>query len=623
MNDERDAVRRWGAVVVAAAVIAFLPALWNGFVWDDRFQVAGNAIVQGKQAVWSAFANDFWALGGSGHERSNFYRPLITLSLWADARIGGGAAWWFHLTNVVAHAVASVGVMFVARRFGLATRAAGIAAVLFAVHPAHLESVAWVSGRTDAIAVAFLLWALVARGPASWGLGALALLSKEVAIVWPLLAAIRDRRWSWRERAPELAIVAAILVARRVVLGTTIGHGGHLDVLAAVLGPLHGLGLLVAPWLDAHMYLVPTEPRVLWPGAAIGGLVVAALAWRAWVNREAHWWCAAAVVALGPGAVGLALGQVYGARLGYLASAFVLMVVAEAVSRWRGGRVGALVVAASLAVVTAIGTRAWRDDLTFLEAVARRGPPEALINAAVLRHDAGALLDAWRTLDRVEALRASPESAYLRGLILAEVGCTVEAAKALTRAIELRPRYAEAWTNLASLLRSSGRPHGALELIAAARAQGIDSPAIARIAERAREAGEVVDRPLTSCSAPVETLLADPERLHVAALARGREGEPQQGLIVVAAALKIRPDWSEAYVTKAQLHYLAAQHAEAIEAAERALALDPTQTRAFKPLGLAARALGDVGRARDAIGRYLAAHPRAPDGAELRVLVGP
>lgn len=396
-----------------------------------------------------------------------------------------------------------------------------------------------------------MLWALVARAPMSWLLGAAALLSKESAIIWPILAALRDRRWSWKERGPELVIVALSLLARQLVLGTAIAHVTSASPLVGLVGTLHLLGLFLVPWLDVRMYVAPLDLVALAPGAALGLLTAGLVAWRVRAVPGERWWAGAVLAALAPSAAVLTLNQVHGARLLYLPSAFLCLIVGAAIARpERWVRSTAFVIAVVFVVATCLGARAWRSEQTFLEVVARRGPPEALINLAAAQHDDGELLAAWKTLDRAEEKRRLPESAYLRGLVLAEVGCAAEAARALTRAIELRGRYPEAWTNLASLLRTSGRPQGAVEVVRAARAQGIDSPALQRIEDKARAAGGP-ERALASCSVPLPVLLADPVLLERAALARGREGEPRQGLVVIQAALRLRRDWPDALVTKA------------------------------------------------------------------------
>lgn len=83
-------------------------------------------------------------------------RPIVSLVFWADTRLWGWAAAGFHATNLVAY-LASVALLWRVVARSVSPFAATVAALLYGVHPAHVESVAWISGRTDLLgAVAFL-----------------------------------------------------------------------------------------------------------------------------------------------------------------------------------------------------------------------------------------------------------------------------------------------------------------------------------------------------------------------------------------------------------------------------------------------------------------------------------
>src|SRR2546426_12806162 len=171
--------------VAACAVIVYLGALWNEFVWDDQVIILGNPLVQTWAGLATAFASPYWPPFVGGY----LYRPLTLLTYVLDWHIGGAA--WFHAVNLLWHAGVSALVAVLARRWA-GDAAALVAGMLFAVHPVHVEAVANVVGRAERMAGAFTLLAVDGAVEADrpvwsavcWALG---LLSKEVAVVAPAL----------------------------------------------------------------------------------------------------------------------------------------------------------------------------------------------------------------------------------------------------------------------------------------------------------------------------------------------------------------------------------------------------------------------------------------------------
>jgi hypothetical protein len=208
----------------------FVPAVWAGFLSDD-FLLLTNLHHGG--VTWVFSHNDIGEAGAAGH----FYRPFWVLwNLWLFKAFGGSPI-AFHLSNLLLYSAVVFEVWALAATFVDSARA-WIAAAFFAVYPRHGESVAWVSGNTDLVAVTAALAALlVVRSRASFAvriagavcLTAVATLSKEIAFSLPVLALLvlprRDRR--------ELVIPGAMLLvelgtfaARYAVIG---GIGGYTE----------------------------------------------------------------------------------------------------------------------------------------------------------------------------------------------------------------------------------------------------------------------------------------------------------------------------------------------------------------------------------------------------------
>jgi hypothetical protein len=146
--------------VVIVALLLYAGALRNGFVWDDT-------IIVEKQLV--AFRTPLDLVRPPAHVPQfspYYYRPVVVLTYLIDAAVGGGAPWAFHATSMLVHAITS-GLVFLLllRLVGSTHRiAAAAGAVVFAVHPIHTEVAAWMAGRSDSLATLGALAAMLAWG---------------------------------------------------------------------------------------------------------------------------------------------------------------------------------------------------------------------------------------------------------------------------------------------------------------------------------------------------------------------------------------------------------------------------------------------------------------------------
>lgn len=256
-----------GAFLAALAAAAFLPALWSGFVADDFRMLQTVDQVAGPLQPFTQ--NDLGQSGEGGH----FYRPLWVLMNAGLFGIFGEEPLPFHVLNILLFAVLTLEVWALSRT--LLPRAGAVAAAaVFAVYPRHAESVAWVSGNTDLLAVSLGLASLLclssswSRGQslaAATGFAVLAALAKEIGFVLPLLAlglALIDRDTGEPKWSGALVLAAALLpiaILRYEVIGGLGGYtenavspariaGSAVSYGVAALSP-HELGLLQRPWL--------------------------------------------------------------------------------------------------------------------------------------------------------------------------------------------------------------------------------------------------------------------------------------------------------------------------------------------------------------------------------------
>jgi protein O-mannosyl-transferase len=189
------------AVLILLAVLPYANSLANGFVYDDNTQVLNNPYVQDFDHLGDIFSTTVWSYVGA-QGVTNYYRPMMTFSYLLLYQAFGPLAYPYHLVSVILH----VGI--VCLLFALLQRITGrrlvalVAAGLFALHPVHTESVAWIAAVTDLQLTLFFLLAfwfyLRSEAPAGArrpGMQAamtlsfiLAITSKEQSLMLPVLA---------------------------------------------------------------------------------------------------------------------------------------------------------------------------------------------------------------------------------------------------------------------------------------------------------------------------------------------------------------------------------------------------------------------------------------------------
>ena len=178
----------------AAAAFFYVATLSFGFVYDDIPQIVNNPAIRHWSSVPHYFTGHVWA-AIFPNTVGNYYRPVFLLWLRLNYAMLGTNAWGWHLSSVLCHVVATGLVWRLALKLTADRLTAFFCALIFALHPAHVESVAWISGVTDSLAACFLLGSILLflaeeRRPL-WRVGslvlfALALLSKEVAVILPV-----------------------------------------------------------------------------------------------------------------------------------------------------------------------------------------------------------------------------------------------------------------------------------------------------------------------------------------------------------------------------------------------------------------------------------------------------
>lgn len=184
-------------LVLAVSFLAYATVSGFGFVYDDEAQIVHDSFVQHWRFFPSYFVSHVWQYV-MPHVAGNYYRPVFLTWLLLNFKLFGLHAAGWHLAVVALHLVVTWQVYRLAVHLLENEPAALVTAMLFGLHPVHIEAVAWISGATEPLAAALILGSLLSYiafrtqdSRTSYVLSlvwfALAILAKETAVLVPVI----------------------------------------------------------------------------------------------------------------------------------------------------------------------------------------------------------------------------------------------------------------------------------------------------------------------------------------------------------------------------------------------------------------------------------------------------
>ncbi|GAB4242286.1 MAG: hypothetical protein OHK005_06010 [Candidatus Methylacidiphilales bacterium] len=493
----------WALSLAVAAVYA--NSFGGIFVFDDYPSILHNPFLRdlSQASHWFTAPTDTTMAG----------RPLGALSIAITVWLGGFRTWPFHLGNIALHVINSLLVFGIARRlFELADqpliggnhRAAFFAALLWAVHPIQTNAVTYIIQRAESLMALGVLLSVYAflrandqttRHPVSWLMVSLAgsfsgILSKETAVVAPLLILLLDRAWfrtsflsAWKARP----WFYAGLLASWLMLALLVSGGHRMESV--------GFGFDTFPW---WRYLLEQGPIVLtylklmfYPSplifaaylrddTSIGSLLPTALLVAALVFASLILYAKRPALGLAPLAFFLILAptssilpiitEPYAEHRLYLASFPLLAFAVWGTARWAAQAtfqpdrrilaLGGMTLAVMLAALTFLRNSLFHDAAQLWADVVQKQPYNSkgwnnLGEAFVARGELASAEDAFSA-----AIQAQPENHIARfnlGVVRAHLGRHEEAIATYQRALQTKPDFPAAFASAAHSLIQLGR----------------------------------------------------------------------------------------------------------------------------------------------------------------------
>ena len=563
-----------GIVLFAATFMAYQPAWHGGLLWDDDAHITKPALqsMAGLQRIW-------FEIGATQQ-----YYPLVHSVFWVQSHLWGGSTFGYHLSSIFLHSLSAL--LFALILLKLRVPGALLAAAIFALHPVHVESVAWISELKNTLSGALYLGAVLAylyfdeslrRRHYALALAcfALALASKSVTATLPAALLViswwRRGRLDWRRDVSPLypffglglAFGLFTVWAEHTMIGAR-GADFNFTLIERCLiagrAILFYLGKLI--WPANLIFIYPRwviSQGVWWQYLfPLGVLALIIVLWFFRKHSRAPlaamlFFCITLFPALGFFNVYPFLYSFVADHFQYLASLGIITLlssgVAQLLSRWKMWP-GPTAIGVGLILAGVLGILSWRQsrqyaavETLYRETLARNP------SCWLADYNMGFLLSAQGQYS--EALAYAKEAVRLRpdwylgyhnlGIVLGYLGRFPEAVDSSKEAVRLKPDYAEAQANLGVAL-------GALGLL---------------------------DEAVAHCREALKLKPREPVFYNQLGVLLGRQSKNQEALLNFSEAIRLKPDFPDAHANMGVALEHLGRIQEAIEHYRAAANLEP------------------------------------------------
>jgi tetratricopeptide (TPR) repeat protein len=587
----------------------------------DFIDYDDNVYVYENQHVLNGLTEDgtIWAF--TTGNASNWH-PLIWLSLMLDCQLFGPGPGGFHLVNILLHIVNILLLFTVLKKMTGALWQSAFVAALFALHPMHVESVAWIAERKDVLSTFFWMLTLLAyfvyvsrpsvfRYIVTLAAFALGLMAKPMLVTLPFVLLLLDywpleRKISWRllvEKIPffVLAVISSVIT---FLVQRSAGAVSDINVISlnyritnVFLSYAQYIGKMFWPQNLAVFYpLHAAASFPFWQVAMYALLLLGISVFVVYLGRNRRylmvgwfWFVGTLIPVIGIVQVG---AQAYADRYTYVPYIGLFIMLAwylpQLLSKWAQRKIAfglsMILILTTLGICASRQVSYWKNSVTlFSHALA------ATQNNYIAYHNLGfAYNDLGRQTEAIDAyknaIRIRPDYAeahYNLGIAYGRLGRHQEALDAYKQAICIKPNYADAHYGL-------GFEYGSL------------------------------GRGTESIDAYKQTIKIKPDYVkayYSLGTVYGSLGRYQETIDACKQAIRIKPDYAEAHYNIGVACYKLGRGTEAIDAYKQAIGIKPDYAEAYYGLGAVYKSLS---RYQDTVEAYKQAIRIKPDYADAQ-----
>jgi tetratricopeptide (TPR) repeat protein len=616
----------------------------DGLLFSENPHVRAGLTAESFKWAWTSVVTGNW-------------HPITMLSFLLDCQLFGVKPWWPHLVNVLLHAANTVLLFGLLQRMTRATWRSAMVAALFALHPLHVESVAWMAERKDVLSTFFWFlttWAYLRYTQNHFKYYALSLLffalglmSKPMLVTLPFTLLLLDywplerMKQGWRllwEKVPFLAMSAVMCVVTFLAqkesgamplsgslsVGNRIGNAliSYMRYAEKMFWPRHLTGLCLlgvdaGQWrwweaLLAALLLVAASALVLWQWRRRPYL---AMGW--------FWYLGTLVPVIGLVQVG---GQAMADRYTYvpLIGLFVMVVWGgwETAERLQWAKAVPVAAAGSLAACAALTVHQeffWKNEKAYNERLVEVSPH----NYIGLRDLGICWLEEKRTNEAISnfqyAIQLNPTYAGAHqslGIVLQRLGNTGEAIRQFQEAIRFRAHYAEAYDGLGTAFDTMGRFDEAVrQYREAIRSNPDDARIHYNLAGSLHREGQI-DEALKELQQAIRLQPDCAEAYNNVGAILEEKGQPDQAIRQYQEAVRLQPESAQFHFNLGVVLNATGHLDEGISEFEKAIQLRPDFTQARNNLGIG---LGRKGRLEEAVSQFREAIRLKPNEPESHI----
>jgi len=673
MDKKQQIILIYVALVVAV-FMGFEQVRQNDFVdYDDHIYVTENQYVQKGLSLESVI----WAFTAT--QEGNWH-PLTWLSHMLDCQLFGLDPGWHHITSLLFHIANTLLLFWVLKKMtdsprGEATGAlwaSAFVAAAFALHPLHVESVAWIAERKDVLSGLFWMLTIacyiryteqpsIKRYILVFVVFALGLMAKPMLVTLPFVLLLLDY-WPLGRLHPALLLLKGgiqwgqqthravwrlvrekiplfiLTIASSVVTFIVQQKGGAMDI-----GESYSLGVrisnaivcyigyilkMVYPVRLAVLYPHPGNSLPMWQpivslliiAAATAVVIYAGRRWR-YLAVGWFWYLGTLVPVIGLVQVG---AQAMADRYTYLPSIGIFIMVGWGIgglaAKWRYRQtvlgICAGVVLAAFLICTRLQVRYWQDNFKLF------GHSVAVTENNFLMHDSygGALFEKGQLNESIaqfkEALRINPKYLGAKrniGIVFLKQGKTDEGIKVLTEVVNSKGQWPKAHNYLGLAYAEKGEFDTAIQHYKeAVRLKGDYVEAIANLGIALKEQGQV-DEAIKEWQKALLLKPDEPDVHYNMGLAMVEQYKYDEAVKHFSAALASKPDWAKAHYNLGCVYYKQGKFDLTVEQCAEALRLKPDYYNAHYNMGLALVQQGKYDDAAKHINSALASKPDWPE----------